>query len=273
MSVNKTGRLSRSEMKLIAESAATMSDDQIATMLHRNVATIKKFIENNGIRDGEDGPNVESAKYLIKSLREKSYYKSIKKQLSQEELSLFEDRWVDTVKQFEFNIRPTEEIQLKQSIMLDISLDRIMIERKQLSNEITRINEIIDAELKKTKVERDSLKVQRLIEELNYCRGNLKDSAKTHKDLLAEHRNLQTQLQAARVQRVDKIEKASKNWSNYLKMLDEEDFKRMANNDAEAYRMAQSNSRARLYEFVQYDDGTVDIPVLNAESSKIIEEK
>lgn len=272
---NKKGRFSNQEYEFIISNVNKMTDEEIALAIQRDVVSVRNYVNHNNLRiksildmatDGE----VELA-VLLKSLRQKSYYQSIKKQLSEEELKYFEERWVETVKQFELNIKPTEEIQLKQAIILDIAIDRVQIEKQHNADEIERLNVLINEELRLPKESRDMYRIERLVEEINYCRGAIKDSMKTYRELITEYKNIQIQLKASRSQRMEKIEEGSKNWSNYLKLLDDEEFRRLANNDADAMRMAKHNARMKLYEFVEFDDGTVDLPILNSDSTALIE--
>jgi len=248
-----------------------MSHKELGAELNRDPDSIRAYIKRNKLYDPEQNPDNLKDPNLLKKLKSSTGYSRIKRQLSSDELEYFNDVWVETMKQFELNIKPTEEIQLKQLILVDIYLGRIKIDQKENNDEIRRLDKEIEYILKEPKESRDYKKIDLMQEEINYLRASIKDSTRSYKELLSEFKNIQKELKGARSQRMDKIDEGSKSWSQWLKLLDEEEFRQLAGNDAGAIKMAKNIEKDRLYEFADYEDGNADIPVLNSESVGLIE--
>jgi len=270
---NRKGRFTIEEQDYIDQNYPEQDPKDIAQHMQRDIVSVRNYIRRNKLDDVDTNPKHLLDSNLVRKLKTSTIYERVKKQLSQEELGYFSDRWVDTMKQFEMNIKPTEEIQLKQLLLLEIYIDRIKIRQKEDNDTIKRLEKQIQAELEIPMEVRDYKKIELINNEINFLRGNMKDSIRSYKDLLSEFKHIQMQLKAARSQRMDKIDEGSKSWAEFIKMLDEEEFRRIAGNDSEALKLAKDNAKKGLYSFHNYVDGNADIPILNSDSIEMTEEE
>ncbi len=107
--MNKKDKLSKENQDFINEN----KDDSIS-ISDENIKKIDEFNEFNDISK----ENIKRKR----SLRKSSTWKLLKKQFSDEELDVFEEKYTDLMQQFKEDVLKTEEVQLFHSIKLEISL-------------------------------------------------------------------------------------------------------------------------------------------------------
>ena len=118
----KKGRFSKDDIKFIEANAELLSFDQIASQLDRDPTSVRDWISKN---IGFDEKEKKEAT-VANELKERPYYKQLKSQFTEEELELFEFHFKKMWSQFKDDVFHTEEMQIINTIKLEILMNRIL---------------------------------------------------------------------------------------------------------------------------------------------------
>lgn len=262
----KTGKLNKQEEEFILKNVHELTVDEIASGLDRTPAIIEKFIVKNQLK-GKDFTD-EGYAVLISKLRQRAYYVEIKLQLTADELRYFEDNWVHLMLQFREDVLYSEELSLKQLIILDILMNRSMIERRAHQEDANRLQDMLDDELAKPPDSRDREHLMSLETQLAFARTAITSYTNEHTKLLKERKDIDKSLKTTREQRIKRIEDGKTSFTGWLKSLENEEERRQWGEYAELMRLSMHMARERLMQYHTYGDDKVDIPCLNSESSE-----
>lgn len=262
----KRGQLSLEEEKFIRENLASLTVENIAEQLNRNVAPIKRYIsETKNLLSGNEAAEDE---LLRNKLYGKTFWFEIKKQFDEEsgELEYFENVWVNLMKQFREDVLPAEELQIKQFITIDILINRSMKERKRHISETEKLQRLVDAEYDKPEDQRDVPKLANLETQLSFARNSIANYTNEYTKLLGEQQKISKDLKATREQRIKRIEDGKSSWVGLIRMLEDEDVREKEGREMEIIRLATNKAREKLMEYHEYQDGKLDSPFLTPES-------
>jgi len=271
----KRGQLSLDEEKFIRDHINSMSLEDISSQLNRNIDPIKRYVTENQLYEPEE----DKAEYhlLKQKLHGKTFWKEISRQFDSEsgELEYFEDVWINLIKQFREDVLPAEELQIKQFITIDILINRSMKERKRHISETEKLQRLVDAEYTKPEDQRDIPRLANLETQLSFARNSIASYTNEYTKLLGEYQKVSKDLKATREQRIKRIEDGKSSWVGLIRMLEEEDVREREGREMAILAMATDKAREQLYNYHQYQDNKVDIPVLNNDSIilKDIDEK
>ena len=87
--------------------------------------------------------------HLLVGLRDRYYYKELKKQFGDPELIFFEHQWIDYFKQFSEDVTHTEEMEILEVIRTEVLINRGMEDRQDVLKNIDRLNKLIEDEMDK----------------------------------------------------------------------------------------------------------------------------
>ena len=73
-------------------------------------------------------------------------------------------------------------------------------------------------------------------------------------------------LKATRDQRIKRIEDSKSSWAGFLRALEDEEERERVGDDAELMKIAKDKSREKLGTFHTFIDGSIDRPLLNADT-------
>lgn len=271
----KRGQLSLDEEKFIRDHINSMSLEDISSQLNRNIDPIKRYVTENQLYEPEE----DKAEYhlLKQKLHGKTFWKEISRQFDSEsgELEYFEDVWINLIKQFREDVLPAEELQIKQFITIDILINRSMKERKRHISETEKLQKLVDVEYTKPEDQRDIPRLANLETQLSFARNSIASYTNEYTKLLGEYQKVSKDLKATREQRIKRIEDGKSSWVGLIRMLEEEDVREREGREMAILAMATDKAREQLYNYHQYQDNKVDIPVLNNDSIilKDIDEK
>lgn len=267
MTLSKKRKLTTDEMEFIRANCGSMSPAEISKVLQRPKQLILKVLERDGLEivDGERPEHVSRAD-LKTQLKKKAFYPQIKQQLSYDELVYFEEMWVNSLEQFDLDIRPTEELQLKRLILLDIQADRINIQKKEQTEDLAQKQQILNRELGLDQSERDRDQIAVLQAEIAAIRASLQNFSREAKDLISESKHIQKDLKATRDQRADTIDDSKINFTSWIKLVQDSKFRRGVSAEMEVLKLSTQKAKERLGEYVEFADGTVDRQLINHET-------
>jgi hypothetical protein len=266
----KRGQLSIEEEKFITNNLGVLSIEEIANSLNRNTDPINKYIKQNKLYAADEAKEME---ILKQKLYLKTFWSEIEKQFDSEsgELEYFENTWIGLIKQFREDVLPAEELQIKQFITIDILINRSMKERKRHIAETEKLQKFVEREYAKPEDQRDIPKLANLENQLSFARNSIASYTNEYTNLLNEQQKISKDLKATREQRIKRIEDGKSSWIGLIRMLEEEDVREREGREMEILAMATDSARKKLYEYHQYADAKLDIPILNKESIPKIE--
>lgn len=261
----KRGQLSLDEEKFIRQNIQSLSVEQIADALNRNVDPINRYIDENQLYSiNEKGEN----EILKRKLHSKTFWNEITRQFDEDtgELEYFENTWVGLVKQFREDVLPAEELQIKQFITIDILINRSMKERKRHISETEKLQRLVDKEYEKPEDQRDIPKLANLEAQLNFARNSIASYTNEYTKLLNEQQKISKDLKATREQRIKRIEDGKSSWVGLIRMLEDEAIREKEGREMEILAMATEKAKQKLYEYHEYADRKVDSPILSPDS-------
>ncbi len=260
----KRGQLSLDEEKFIRENINSLSIEEIADSINRNVAPVKRYVEENTLLLSQNSDD----KQLRQKLHLKTFWSEIKRQFDEDtgELQYFEDTWIGLIKQFREDVLPAEELQIKQFITIDILINRSMKERKRHIAETEKLQKLVDAEYAKTETDRDIPKLANLETQLSFARNSIANYTNEYTKLLNEQQKISKDLKATREQRIKRIEDGKSSWVGLIRMLEDEDVREKEGREMEILKIATEKAKSQLSQYHTYKDNIVDKPFLNPDT-------
>lgn len=262
----KRGQLSLDEEKFIRDNIHSLSIENIAAQLNRSEAPIERYIEEQKLV--QDPSEVQDDKILRQKLHSKNFWNEIKRQFDEDtgELEYFEDTWINLIKQFREDVLPAEELQIKQFITIDILINRSMKERKRHISETEKLQKIVDAEYAKDEQDRDAAKLANWETQLSFARNSIANYTNEYTKLLNEQQKISKDLKATREQRIKRIEDGKSSWIGLIRMLEDEQIREKEGRELEILSMATEKFKTKLSDYHSYADGSLDSPILTAET-------
>lgn len=266
-SPRKRGQLSLDEEKFIRDNISTLSIEQIADSINRNIAPVKRYIEENPqlISHSSDDQHLKQKLYC------KTFWTEIKRQFDEDtgELQYFIDTWIGLIKQFREDVLPAEELQIKQFITIDILINRSMKERKRHISETEKLQRLVDAEYAKPEDQRDIPKLANLETQLSFARNSIANYTNEYTKLLNEQQKISKDLKATREQRIKRIEDGKSSWVGLIRMLEDEDVREKEGREMEILKIATEKAKNQLSQYHTYKDNVVDRPFLTPDTVEL----
>ena len=272
----KKGRLSKDEVEFVIANAKSMTNQDIAKRLNRPVEMVKKCALANLTPEPDASPQEveEHNQYVIKAgMRSSEAWKNLKEEITPSELKLFEEKFVRYMRQFKNNVLPTEETQIFQMVNNEIRQSRNAKETKNYIDGIERLEKMI-ADLYRANTnwalapEDDKAAAANFNEQIISLHALAASKTNEHLKLVERHESLAKQLKATRDQRVKEFEDAASktSWLGVIKSLSEKDNQEREGRYIRLTDLAGKKEYDRLGGQHTYEDGTVDRPILSADT-------
>lgn len=263
--IMKKGRFGRSEMTFIEQNCETLSPEEIADKLDRDPLSVTSWIkENVGFSASQ---KKEAA--VAHELKNKPYYRELDQQFSEEELEMFEFHFKKMWSQFKEDVFHTEEIQIVDTIKLEILMNRILKAQHKGVEEVHRIGQLVLMEKEKEKEDRDHEYIMNMERQIAVLQATQETLSKDYKDLQARKSTMLKDLKGTRDQRIRAIEDSKQTFASLVKKLaSDPEFRYSVGIEMEKMRLATESEKERLEEYIEYEDGTVDQPFLSPETAK-----
>jgi hypothetical protein len=259
----KRGPLAHEEKQYIRNNAGKMSDQQIADNLNRTIDPVRdyrvKFV-------GTDNPKSQLEAEARLNLRNRPEWMFLKKQFTDEELVYFEHAYSKLLAQFNNDVTATEDKQIFQIIELEIIINSLKADRRRSTDSINVLQEMLEEERDKPKGERDDNKMVGIENQIQVAIAGINSSLQNYRDMLAKYQVIMTDLKGTRKDRIKTIENNKKNLLEYIKELENEEFRQSEGKEIEIMKLAASKEYKRLSNPHTYMDGVVDLPLLTPET-------
>ena len=258
----KRGKLSKDEMNFIRQNCFDLSLEEIANTLNRTVKPVQKFIDKENLKMR----NMTDVEHLLVGLRDRYYYKELRKQFQDTELIFFEHQWVDYFRQFSEDVTHTEEMEILEVIRTEVLINRGMEDRQEALKNIARLNKLIEDEMEKPAITRDTQALANFQTQLGAAIASKSAYINEHEKLLTKKERLLKDLKGTREQRKRNADDAKTNFTSWLRQLDDKKNREEEGFDMEVQRVAADKAMERLSEYHEYEDGIVDQPILNSDT-------
>lgn len=257
----KKGRISKEEERIIARLVDSLTVEDIAKQLDRDVESVDQFIKRK-FRVGLT--NEEAAAF---SLESRPYWTELTSQFTGDELELFKYHWTRIIAQFKDDVFPTEELQVVDVIKLEILMNRCLKSNKDNLNEMNLIDKMIRDERLKEKEDRDQDYLMNLERQMASLRASQESLNRDYRELQTKKAAILREMKGTREQRIKRLEDSKQSFTSWVAMLmqDPETLKRYGI-EMEKMRLAMLKERERLSAFHKYEDGQVDQPFLTPDT-------
>tara|TARA_Y100000296_G_scaffold21208_1_gene25103 strand:+ start:1293 stop:2084 length:792 start_codon:yes stop_codon:yes gene_type:complete len=261
----KKGRFSLAEMSFIEQNCEVLSSEAIAEQLDRDPGSINEWIKKNvGFSAAQKKEAV-----VANEFKEKPYYKELCKQFSAEELEMFEFHFKKMWSQFKDDVFHTEEIQIIDTIKLEILMNRVLTSQRESQEERLRLEALVVAEKSLGREARDMDYIINLERQVAVIRAAHETLSKDYKEFQARKATIIKDLKGTREQRIKAIEDSKLTFAALVKkMATDQQYRSKIGIDMEKMRLALEREKERLAEYSQYEDGQVDQPFLTPETVK-----
>ena len=171
--------------------------------------------------------------------------------------------------QFKADVFHTEEIQIVDTIKLEILMNRILTGQQENMNQIDGFQAIILVEKQRDKEDQDRDYISSLERQIAMLRAAQETLSKDYKDLQARKATMLKDLKGTREQRIKAIEDSKLTFASLVKKIaSDPTFRTQIGLDMEKMRLATQAEKERLSEYIKYGDGQVDQPFLSSDTVK-----
>lgn len=259
----KKGRLSKEEIRFISNSLNSLTVDDIAKKLDRDVESIDSFVK----RKLKHGLSIEEE--VAFELEDRPYWKELEGQFTFEELELFKYHWTRIIAQFKDDVFPTEELQVVDVIKLEILMNRCLKSNKDNINEMSVLEKMIRDERALDKDQRDQDYLMNLERQMAALRASQESLNRDYRELQTKKAAMLREMKGTREQRIKRLEDSKQSFTAWIASLmqDPEKLKRYGI-EMEKMRMAMKKEEERLSAFHKYEDGQIDQPFLTPNTIK-----
>lgn len=257
---NRSGPWDKTEKQYIAEKCATMTALEIAAHLHRNTEVVAKYIKEN-----HASSFTETARNAEYDIKKSPVWHDLENQFSKAELNMFLFHWGRIISQFRDDVYPTEEMQVIDTIKLEILMNRCLSQQQKCMNDIQTIeNMLVYEREQETKNVAEIGNLERQIGVMRAAQDSLNGD---FKDMLERKNKLLTGMKATRDARIKHLESNKNNFLSIIrKIVEDRAFRTRLGIDMEKMRLATNIEYHRLSEYYLYDNDQLDQPLLTPEN-------
>jgi hypothetical protein len=270
--------------RFILQNVGKLTVSEMAKKLGRREEAVVRFLRKNSL--GASGQSEVSPKQptqdvaetaegidsIRSSLRSSEAWKRIKQEFSKDELSFFEESYVSLMSQFKSSggVLPSEERQVFSVITLDILIGRNVKKQKKALEEICELETersiLLGGRVPSSLPEEAMKRYKALSAAINAAQSAERERTAEYVQLLQRHESLMKALKSTRDQRVREIESGQQTILGLIKLLQQKDIQQRESRQAELMRLAAEKEHRRLGALHEYDDGSLDRPILSAET-------
>lgn len=256
----KSGPWSATDKQYISDQAGKISPELIASKLGKNAKKVREYMTKQGLMKYYYKDELEKDQLL--NIRKSKYWDNLVEQFDAKELDFFEYHWQNMVRQFRDDILHTEELQIVDTIKLQLMMDRNQKKQKQALDHIDFLSKEIKKE--QAKSPSDQKIIQSYSQDLAACYSGIEALDKDHIMLLKEKNNCLHKLKATREGRITQYENSKETLVGWIKKLyTDPKLRYELGLKMEKMRIATQVEYERLSMPHKFADGMIDRPILN----------
>lgn len=268
MSVYKTGRWSNDEIDLtkrLVEDGKTY--DEISQILNRPVDTVKSTVENRLLMNLSE--EIQKEKQIENDIRASVEWRELEKQLSPDEQDTFVHHWIQILAQFDNDFTHTERLQIIDVCRTEILVNRVLKRINDTNSNIADFQTQHLYQMSLEPAERDGQLMIQLTGKIGDLTQAIGSYNKEYKELMERKQLILKDIKGTRDQRIQRIASSTESLTGWMaKLVSSYELRHKMGIHLEKFRLAQEVELEKLSDYFTYDDGTVDQPILNADTLK-----
>lgn len=262
----RMGRLSNDEIEYITNNFPKLDYRTIAANLDRDQYSVRAWIDKHiGLTPGRNG---------INELKKKVYWAELKNQFTEEELEMFQFHWGQMWHQFKDDVFHTEEMQIVDTIKLEILMNRDLRAQNDNVKQVAELEKEIEKRRRQAGKagdleEREMIwkEIVNLERQKSVLEASREALSRNFKDLQTKKASMIKDLKGTREQRIKAIEDSKQTFGALIKkIVTDAEFRKSVGREMEKMRLAADVERERLSRPHVYNDGMMDQPILTAET-------
>jgi hypothetical protein len=258
------GRLSKSEWDYIEKNSNRMTADQMAKNMNRDIEPVRLYLQKIGKTNNKKAAFEVQAEYDIKT---RLCWKELKTQFSEQELEMFLYHWKQIIAQFRRDVLATEELQIIDTIKLEILMNRALREQQETITSIRLFEEMVQDLESVPVADRDKEQYFSLQRQVASLRSAKEALSRDYKELQTKKSAMFKDLKATREQRVQKLESNKVTFAGLVtKLLQDPDFYEEQGRQMELARMATQAVKEEFGSYHRFADGEIDRILLSSDS-------
>lgn len=262
--VKAKGRLSKSEWDYIEKNSSRMTADQMAKNMNRDIEPVRLYLQKIGKTNNKKAAFEVQAEYDIKT---RLCWKELKSQFSEQELEMFLYHWKQIIAQFRRDVLATEELQIIDTIKLEILMNRALREQQETITSIRLFEEMVQDLESVPIADRDKEQYFSLQRQVASLRSAKEALSRDYKELQTKKSAMFKDLKATREQRVQKLESNKTTFAGLVsKLLQDPDFYEEQGKQMELMRLATQACKEEFGSYHRFADGAVDRILLSADT-------
>lgn len=259
----KKGRISKDEERIIGRLVESLTAEDIAKHLDRDVESVDNFIK----RKFRVGLSAEDAAAYF--LEDRPYWIELKSQFTSEELELFKYHWSRIISQFNDDVLPTEELQVVDVIKLEILMNRCLKGNKENIEQINVYDKTIKEERSREKDQQDIDYIINLERQVASLRAAQESLNRDYRELQTKKATMLREIKGTREQRIKRLEDSKQSFTSWVtSMMQDPELMKKYGIEMEKMRLAMKKEEERLSSFHKYEDGQIDQPLLTPDTIK-----
>lgn len=259
----RKGRISKEEERTIAKLLDSLTPEDIAHKLDRDVESVIDFIKRK-FRVGVT--NEEAAAF---SLEDRPYWLELQNQFTNDELELFKYHWSRIIAQFKDDVFPTEELQVVDVIKLELLMNRCLKSNKDNIEQMNIYDKLLKEERAYDRDQQDQDSIINLERQMASLRAAQESLNKDYRELQAKKASMLREMKGTREQRIKRLEDSRQSFTSWVASLMQDPAKiKQYGIEMEKMKLAMKKEEERLGQFHKYEDGLVDQPFLTPDTVK-----
>lgn len=257
----RKGRISKEEERFISRNAESMTLEDIAKALDRDVDSVEQFMK----RKLKHGLSLEEEAAF--SLEDRPYWIELQSQFTSEELELFKYHWSRIIAQFKDDVFPTEELQVIDVIKLELLMNRCLKGNKDNIQQISTYETMVKDERSKDKDDQDLDYIINLERQIASLRASQESLNRDYRELQTKKASMLREMKGTREQRIKRLEDSKQSFISWVaNMMQDPETMKQYGIEMEKMKMAMLKEKERLSAFHKYEDGLVDQPFLTPDT-------
>jgi hypothetical protein len=257
----RKGRISKEEERFISRNAESMTLEDIAKSLDRDVDSVEQFMK----RKLKHGLSLEEEAAF--SLEDRPYWIELQSQFTYDELQLFKYHWSRIIAQFKDDVFPTEELQVIDVIKLELLMNRCLKGNKDNIQQISTYENMVKDERSKAKDDQDLDYIINLERQIASLRASQESLNRDYRELQTKKASMLREMKGTREQRIKRLEDSKQSFISWVAhMMQDPEIMKQYGIEMEKMKMAMLKEKERLSAFHKYEDGLVDQPFLTPDT-------
>jgi hypothetical protein len=265
---NKAGPWSKRDRAFIRDNADSLSPEEIAKELQRNVNAVEEYMRANSLISSKKKLTANSK--VEYDIRGTPHWRELQRQFTEDELESFMYHWNNVIKQFRDDVLHTEELQIIDMIKLELLMNRLLTSERSIKARIKELEFDISSIRSNgldTMTDDDKEEVFNIERQVSALYSSIESINKEYLENLREKTKILDKLKATREQRIKEIQSGKETMAGWIRsLLMNPEMGQKIGRDMEKMRLATQVEVQRLSDLFTYADGVVDRPLLTPET-------